>query len=250
MAQTLALAGLQLTLLSRKRFILALVTIWLVRLVFVLELGRSGVSLPLLLPSLYVADLLVVAMACGLIADDAERGTFPFVLSHGIDRTTFLAGKLLPVIAIAMAFSILAHAATLVLMPSHGASGVAGAAGRLVLASGLSLVRILVVTTVTALTAVLFTNRYLAAIGALVYVYGLSWLLQSLLSPSSPGVWLAESFLPWRDSFDRAAAGLLTSGVASGTLIVSVVQPLVYAVIFGALAARVLAQRDLARADA
>jgi ABC-type transport system involved in multi-copper enzyme maturation permease subunit len=250
MAQTLAIARLQLTLLSRKRFILALVALWLIRLVFVLELGRSGVSLPLLLPSLYLADLLVVVMACGLVADDAERGTFPFVLSHGIDRRTFLTGKLLPVVALAIAFSILAHAATLILLPAPKLGGVAGASGRLVLASGLSLVRILVVTAVTAWMAVLFTNRYVASIAALAYIYGLSWLLQSVLSPASPGVWLAESLLPWRDSFDRAAAGLLSGSVSPGTIAVSAAQPLVYAVLFGVLAERSLSQRDLARADA
>lgn len=250
MPQTLAIAGLQLKLLSRKRFILALVTVWLIRVVLVMELGRSGVSLPLLIPSLYITDLLVIVMACGLIADDAEQGTFPFVLSHGLDRRTFLLGKLLPVVVLAVVFSTLAHTATLVMMRSGDAASVPAAAGRLVIASGLSLVRILVVAAVTAWMAVMFTNRYLASIGALLYVYGLAYVLQSILSPGSPGVWLAESVLPWRDSFDRAAAGLFSSGsVASATLAVSLVQPLFYAVIFGALAVRSLERRDLTRAD-
>jgi len=247
--QMLAIAGLQLKLLLRKRFILALVTVWLVRVVLVVELGRSGVFLPLLIPTLYITDLLVIVMACGLIADDAERGTFPFVLSHGIDRRTFLVGKLLPVVALTFGFSILAHIATLAMMPSHQATSVAVAAGRLVMASGMSLVRILVVTAMTALMAVMFTNRLVASIGTLLYVYGLAYVVQSILSPRSPGVWLAESFLPWRDSFDRVGAGLFSSGIAAGTLAASVVQPLLYAVFFGALAMRTLRRRDLTRAD-
>jgi hypothetical protein len=249
-SQTLGIAGLQLKLLSRKRFILALVTVWLIRLVLVLEMGRSGgPALPLLLPSFYVTDLLVIVMACGLIADDADYGTFPFVLSHGIDRRTFLAGKLLPVVVLALAFAALAHTATLLMMPSGEATGVAVAAGRLAMASGLSLVRILVVGAVTAWMAVTFTNRYVASIGTLLYVYGLASLLQALLTPQSPGVWIAESFLPWRDSFDRAAAGLFSGGIAAGTLVTSAIQPLIYAALFGALALRALGRRDLARAD-
>ncbi len=249
MPQMLGVARLQLTLLLRKRFILALVTLWLTQAVLALELGRSGVSLPLLNPTLQITDLVVIVMACGLIADDAERGTFPFVLSHGIDRRTFLVGKLLPVVVLALGFSFLAHIATLAMVPSHQATSVAVAAGRLLMASGMSLVRILVVTAVTAWMAVMFTNRYVASIGTLVYVYGLAYVVESIFSPQSPGVWLAESFLPWRDSFDRVAAGLFSSGIAAGPLAASLVQPLLYAVFFGALAVRTLERRDLAHAD-
>ena len=252
MSQILAIAGLQLKLLSHKRFILALVAVWIVRLVLVVELGRSNVSLPLLLPSLYITDLLVIVMACGLIADDAERGTFAFVLSHGIDRRMYLAGKLLPVIGLATAFAVLAHVATVLMTPSAagGPASPAAVAGRLIIGSAMSLARILVVTAVTAWMAVALTNRYLASMGALLYVYGLAYLVQSVLSPQSAGAWLAESLLPWRDNFDRLAAMLFSGRLEAAPLATAIVQPLVYATLFGVLAVRTLGRRDLAYADA
>lgn len=242
--QVLGIAGLQLTLLMRKRFILALVTLWLVRLVILLQLGPTG-AVPMLIPSLHIADLLVVVMACGFIADDAEAGTFAFVLSHGIDRRTFLVGKLIPVVCLALAFSMLAHVATLWMTRSPEATTVAGYAGRLAAASGLSLARILVVAALTVFLAVTLTNRYLVAMATLLFIYGLPSVLHSLLSPQSSGVWILESLLPWRDSFDRAAVALFTAGIAAGTLASCVVQPLLYALFFGALTVRALERRDL-----
>lgn len=248
MPQTLGIAGLQLKLLLRKRVILALVTVWIIQALLAVQLG-SGVVLRLLLPTLLVADLLVIVMACGMIADDADQGTFPFVLSHGIERRTFLAGKLLPIVALALVFSALAHAATLLVVRSAQPTSVTLIVGQLALASGVSLVRILIVGAVTAFMAVVLTNRYLAAVASLAYIYGLGVLLRSVLSPQSPGVWLAESLLPWRDNFDRLAVGLFSSKVAAGTLAASIAQPLLYAIILGALAVVILHRRDLTRAD-
>lgn len=247
--QVLGIASLQLKLILRKRFILVLLGAWVLHASIVMQEGRGGPVL-MLLPTLFVTDLLVVVMACGLIADDADHGTFPFVLSHGIDRSAFLLGKLLPVVVLAIAFSVLAHTTTVSTMRFPEGTSRAVVSGRIATASGMSLVRILVLTTVTALMAVAFTNRIQAAMAALFYAYGVPYLLHAWLSPQQPGVWLAESILPWRDSFDRALAGLLSGGIAPGRLATSVAQPLIYAIVFGAIAVHFLRRRDLAHAGA
>ncbi|MBI4474247.1 MAG: ABC transporter permease subunit [Acidobacteria bacterium] len=246
MPQALGVARLQLKLLMRKRFILVLAALWLIHVILVLELGRTALAL-LVIPSFQIPDLLVIAMACGLIADDAEHGTFPFMLSHPIERRTFLLGKLLPVVVLTLGVAVVAHTATVVIMRTYETASIAISAGPLVMAYSLSLARILVVTGITAWMAVTFTNRYMAAIGSLLYVYGFPYMLQSLLSPQSPGVGLAESFLPWRDSFERVAAGLFSRETTAGMLAAAVVQPLLYAAIFGVLAARTFERRDLGR---
>jgi hypothetical protein len=247
-----AVARLQLRLLTHKRAILVLLTIWIVRFLLLVQLGATGLPSPvvvqLLVPTLLVTDLLVVAMTCGLIADDAEQGTFPFVLANGIERRTFLAGKLLAIVGVALAFATLAHIAT-VTLPGAPSRPLADAMTRVVLASTLSLARLLVVATATAWLAVLFTTRQLVVMGALLYVYGLAALLHAVVAPNDRGVWLVESVLPWRDAFERVAESLFTGRIDVTLLATSLIQPVAYAAIFFVLATRRLERRDLVRAS-
>lgn len=249
-SQTLGVAGLQLKLMARKRFILVLLTLWFLNLLLDAQLDRSVSAVRLLLSSLLVSDFLVIGMTCGLIADDAEQETFPFVLSHGIERRVFLLGKLLPVVAVVLLFATLSHAAILAVTQSGAALSVAAASGRLFAAAVMSLARILVIAGVTAFMAVMVTNRSLACVGSLVYVYGLGYGLQRVVLADSPGVWVWETLMPWRDNFERAISRLFSGGIAPQTLGAAVVQPLVYAAVFGVLAERRLRRRDLVRGAA
>lgn len=247
--QTLGVAGLQLKLMARKRFILVLATISCVSLLMDYQLRGSLNPVRLLVSSFLITDLLVIGMTCGLIAEDADLGTFPFVLAHGIDRRTFLTGKLLPVVGVAFLFSAVSHAATLGLSHPGEPLGIASASGRLAAACVLSLSRILVVAAVTAFMAVALTNRSKACIAALFVTYGVVYGLQLAVSARDSSVWFWETLLPWRDNFERAVDSVFSRGITIQTLAAAIVQPLVYAVIFGALALRVLRRRDLARGD-
>lgn len=243
--QAFAVAGLQVRSLLQKRMILAIVVIWIAQVAILLRAGGRAAPVAFQL-TFAVTDLLVIAMTCGLIADDAERGTFPFLLSHGIGRRTFLSARLLTTVLIALTFALFAHIATLFLLRSDEAM-TAVAAGRVARASVVSLIRILALTAVTAWMAVRLTKRQSAALGALLYCYGLAFLIHGLRSPGEPGSWLTESFLLWRDSFGRLPAEIYVGPLSAGRLATSGFQPLVYGALFGVLAMRGFDRRDLGR---
>ena len=246
----LTIARLQLKLALQKRFILVLVALWAVHVSLVVQLGRAGASLvlSLLVPAFFVTDLLVIVLASGLIADDAEQDTFPFILSHGIERSTFLWGKLLMIVALAMGFALFAHVAILTLAPTQGPKNYSVLASQLVLAATMSFARIVAVASVTAFAAVLLVHRPAAAVAALGYAYGLPSIVHAIFQPRTPGAVVAESVCLWRDSFDRAAGGLFSGVVNYGAVAGAIVQPLAYAAVFAFLASRSLQRRDLTRA--
>lgn len=248
-SQALAITELQFKLLLHKRIVLALVIGWILQLLVIVS-ARSSID-----PSFGyrvtsgVTDWLVILMASGVIADDAERGTFSLVLSHGIERSVFMAGKLSSIVAIALLFSLLGQVVTIWLIVRGDATVSLAVLGpRIIPAVCLSLVRILVVATATACVAVAATNRHLAALGAFVYVYGLSLLVRRIFGLKDVWLGIVDSFLPWRSDFDRVVASAFSSDVEIGRLAAATLQPLLYAILFGVLALRLLERRDLADA--
>jgi hypothetical protein len=246
MTQALAVCALQLRLLLRQRAILGIVAVWVLQLAILYQVGERG-RLVAFQINILVADILVVAMAGGLIADDATLGTFPFLLSHAIDRSAFLIGKLVCVVLLVFVCVECAQAATL-FVPSAVVTARGARGASFLQVSTLCAARIVALAAVTAWMSVTLSNRYLVAIGALSYCYGAEVVLHLVLQPESLGLRIVESLLPWRHSFDVAAIGAFSGALEVNRLMVVIAQPLVWTGLFGALSLRILRRRDL-RAD-